>query len=461
MFFKTFEKRVKPKEKQYLTSLGNKMKKIIILLLITLIELPFLSCDTTETGNNEQLYIELADVSCTESWLKVETSGVNFPAELKLYRDNELNQEIMLTENSTTVYDSLLASSQGYLYQVELAGITSKEITVTTLDTTSHNFSCETFTFGEHASSYLNDVVIIDENNIIAVGQIFLNDSLGNADPRSYSVAKWGGEKWELKKLFYNTNSIVAPIRGILVLNTNDIYLAAGSIFHWDGVSSSVQLVYSRLDLPGSSATIEKLWGESNSFLYGVGNGGSIVHYNGSTWQKIESGTNLEIQDIWGAYDEETEDYEIMCIASDKYYGGGPELFMIKNNNVLPQPIEGLSWSISSIWFKNKYKTYVVGGGIFVKSVGSKGKEWQNITEGVTTYYTHSIRGNNLNDIFISGSGGELVHFNGSTWQNYRDNGVLSFYGNYNSVSIKGNIICAVGEAALDKNKAIIALGFR
>ena len=45
-------------------------------------------------------------------------------------------------------------------------------------DTTSHNFTWETWTFGEHSSSVLNDVAIIDENNIWAVGEIYMNDSL-------------------------------------------------------------------------------------------------------------------------------------------------------------------------------------------------------------------------------------------------------------------------------------------
>ena len=148
-----------------------------------------------------------------------------------------------------------------------------------TLDTTSHNFTWQTFTFGdpEAGSSVFNDVAIIDENNIYAVGEIYLLDSLGQPDSQPYSIAIWDGEKWNLKKLFYNSNKIINSIRGILVLDSNDIYLAAGSIFHWDGISSSVQLVYSRLNLPDPNATIEKLWGNSSSLIYGVGNAGTIV----------------------------------------------------------------------------------------------------------------------------------------------------------------------------------------
>ena len=54
-------------------------------------------------------------------------------------------------------------------------------------DTTSHNFTWQTWTFGEHSSSVLYDVVIIDENNIWAVGEIYLSDSLGQPDPHAYN----------------------------------------------------------------------------------------------------------------------------------------------------------------------------------------------------------------------------------------------------------------------------------
>ncbi|GAB6283729.1 MAG: hypothetical protein STSR0008_25320 [Ignavibacterium sp.] len=50
------------------------------------------------------------------------------------------------------------------------------------MDTTSHNFSFETWTFGgEAGSSVLYDVAIIDENNIWAVGEIRISDTTSEA----------------------------------------------------------------------------------------------------------------------------------------------------------------------------------------------------------------------------------------------------------------------------------------
>ncbi|MEO8400082.1 MAG: hypothetical protein ABI550_09775 [Ignavibacteriaceae bacterium] len=92
-------------------------------------------------------------------------------------------------------------------------------------DTTSHNFTWQTFEFGEHSSSVLYDVAIIDENNIYAVGEIYLNDSLGQADLEPYNLARWDGQKWDLNKIYYlqNGSTFINPIRSIFVFNENNI----------------------------------------------------------------------------------------------------------------------------------------------------------------------------------------------------------------------------------------------
>ena len=51
----------------------------------------------------------------------------------------------------------------------------------------------------------LYDVAIIDENNIWAVGEIYLNDSLGQPDPTPYNAVHWDGISWNLKKIYFPT----------------------------------------------------------------------------------------------------------------------------------------------------------------------------------------------------------------------------------------------------------------
>ena len=34
---------------------------------------------------------------------------------------------------------------------------------------------------------------------------------------------------------------------------------------------------------------------------WAVGDGGTILHWNGSAWASVASGTNLELQGVWGS----------------------------------------------------------------------------------------------------------------------------------------------------------------
>ncbi|MCK9280031.1 MAG: glucosyl transferase, partial [Melioribacteraceae bacterium] len=89
------------------------------------------------------------------------------------------------------------------------------------------DFVWETFTFGEHSSSSLYDVAIIDENNIWAVGEIYLKDSTGQIEPHYYNLAKWDGSTWHLSRVYYYQNgaAYLTHLRTIQAFNKDDIWL--------------------------------------------------------------------------------------------------------------------------------------------------------------------------------------------------------------------------------------------
>ena len=60
-------------------------------------------------------------------------------------------------------------------------------------DTTSHNFTFTTYTFGgTGGSSYFKDVAIINDSDIWAVGAIYTSPET------TYNAAHWDGNKWRL-----------------------------------------------------------------------------------------------------------------------------------------------------------------------------------------------------------------------------------------------------------------------
>jgi len=428
------------------------MKKIILLFGLIVI---ILSCNTTEplppgTG----ITLKTEDVSSIETWIKIITNNIQLPTTVTLKKNNTVEQTIsLLTQDSVIYIDSLLPKTT-YTFQAFIQSsnqsFKSNELSVTTMDTTSHNFTWQTFTFGEHSSSVLNDVAIIDENNIWAVGEIYMNDSLGNPDPTFYNAAHWNGQEWKLKRILYSGG--IWTIKTIFAFNANDIWFSA--FVRYDGQN------FIELPIPPilTGWTINKIWGTSSNDLYIVGNNGNIARWDGTRWIKLfDNGTDLNINDIWGDYDDDTNQWEILAVASNVYQGPEREILEIfKDHRVTKLKCDDLNWTLSGVWFISQRKYFVVGSGIYEKHKLSDNK-WDHGPFDITSYYIFKLRGNNVNDLIGVGGVGEVVHFNGASWHSYFNTTKLN-YGNYYGVAAKGDIVVVVGE---DNPKAVITVGKR
>ena len=217
-----------------------------------------------------------------------------------------------------------------------------------TPDTTSHNFIFQQFAFGGNAgSSYFNDVSIINDTLAYAVGAVYFIDSTtGQPDPLPYNLAKWNGYSWQLKKVTVQTiyGSVTMPLDGIFTFSSDDIWLVAGDPIHGDGKNWSD---FDIRNITGDqNIDVLKGWGTSSSNIYFVGRNGNIVHYNGSSWTKIESGATLPINDIYGAWNSQTNQWEILAVASNKYLNVNKKVLQITPSTATAIPDSGLSWSI-------------------------------------------------------------------------------------------------------------------
>jgi hypothetical protein len=326
------------------------------------------------------------------------------------------------------------------------------------VDTTSHNISWSIYQFGDALSNALFDVGIVNDTLAYAVGSITLNDSTGHLTFPGYGIVRWNGKTWKLLQLSWVDNegnkSYFDNIEGILILSPNDIWLAAGSVFHWDGVSPQAQLMWLRNAVPDPDAFIIRLWGNSPSSIYAVGNAGTIIHYDGKTWQAIKSGTTMQIRDIWGAVDPSNGTTQILAVASAD---SAKKLIRIQGTSASFIPDSGLSTALSSVWFVPNQKYYVVGAGIGQKD-RLDNSPWSVYPSGVVTSYMSSrVRGRAINDVFVVGSFRELVHFNGESWHNYRDQVPIT-NGALGQIAMTEHLVIAVGD---DGQPAIAVVGRR
>ncbi|MCK9409433.1 MAG: glucosyl transferase, partial [Bacteroidetes bacterium] len=142
---------------------------------------------------------------------------------------------------------------------------------------------------------------------------------------------------------------------------------------------------------------------------------------------------------------------EIMCLASNKSQNNGRKIIrIIDQQSTKHLSDEGLPWSLSGLWFDSKQKYFAVGDGFYCST--SLDQTWQAYT--ISADYKTSIRGNSINDIFVSGIHMLLMHFNGVDWKTY----FPEESGGFAKVDICNNFTVAVGTK---NNKGLIVYGYR
>ncbi len=431
------------------------------------------SCNTTEPPPppppepEKVITLTLEDVSSVEAWINLSVTNIQLPDTITLKQNNIFRNTINLVNPDTLLYIDSLLSGTNYSYVAETQEVISETLEVITIDTTSHNFTWQTFEFGEPLtgnSSILYDVAIIDENNIWAVGEIYLNDSLGQT--LRYNAVHWDGSDWDIKRIPFTgeCSAVIYPlIRSVFAFSENDIWFArGGSLVHFDGVNYFNDCGMNSF-LTGS---INKLWGTSSEDLYIVGNSGNIAHYNGTSWQKIESGTDLPLVDIYSRNGNEIYAAGInVSEVKGVVLKGNVNQFLVMiyseiiNESELFQKLYG---DLASVWV-DELGTIYAGGNLLYRY---KNNKWNYVTSlpenfiggNPGAYYRGalwSIRGNASNDYIIAGDRNTLRHFNGTTWEQiglpYSPSSPIIWY----NVEQKGITAIAVGDKG---SKAFIIL---
>ena len=147
----------------------------------------------------------------------------------------------------TTVIDTTTQPNRTYTYQAyKLANGKVTElgipIQVTTLDTTSNDYKWKLFDLGDWQTGYpskINDIAIINDTTIIAVGQIYVNDSTTQDGYPPYNMATWNGRSWQLRRLecsLYDSNGTEVgsgPFRPTGFIHSHEIIYGYAAVVLW------------------------------------------------------------------------------------------------------------------------------------------------------------------------------------------------------------------------------------
>ncbi len=412
----------------------------------------FTGCSESPTDHQvEKPVLTVDDISCTEGWLNLSIPPGMLPAQVLLLQDNQTVMSISVVTTDTLLYIPSLTHSKVYVFQASItppnnSAIFSNVTNLTTLSPTGNSFSWTKHYLGSTNInySYVNDIAIISENDIWAVGLFVLPDT-NLAGYSNYNAAHWDGTGWEYKKLWFeapgNYQSVPA-ITGILAFSHDNLFMMSewGTTFY-DGKNQS-----KTENGPYWTTTI---WGSDSNNIYAGGYSGKIYHYNGTVWTLIETGTNLYVNNIYGDYNKRTKSYEIVAVCAEYSLGFTSKIFKIEGEKATEISMQGISDWVLRGWLYPGKKIFVVGDGLYVKNM--KDSEWSKDQDpSLITIYC--IKGTRLNDIFAGSTYDRLFHFNGIEWKKLFPENPNSSYG---KIKIKNDIVVAAGS---DGNQGLVTI---
>jgi hypothetical protein len=269
-------------------------------------------------------------------------------------------------------------------------------------DSTTQNFTFETYEFGDgFESSWLNDVWIFDENNIWAVGYINSTSNSGRVN-----IIKWNGNKWLGIGRQFNS----AGIDGIWAKDTSNIYFATGIVLEYKNGMFTWE-DFSQLQFDQGQA-VHKLWGSSESNIWGVGPWGTIVHFNGNAWSKVEFDQQWSFFGITG--NKETgvayavgRNNNFTCVMVE-LNNSGPNIIYISGNST--QKLK--SYDVDTM---DKDKLILAQNDIWTFDTKTNSEEIVEDLPG--GYYLPVLSAYTENDIYFWGNkldeGEKMLHYNG------------------------------------------------
>ncbi|MBT5529559.1 MAG: hypothetical protein HN921_02175 [Bacteroidetes bacterium] len=329
--------------------------------------------------------------------------------------------------------------------------------------TTSHEFEWEVLHFGDGTDNFIKDTWIFDNGHIWCVGQFWENGE-------QYSAKVWDGESWHNRKLLQNYQGIIRvipTIRSMWAFSEEDIWFAAGTVFHYSG-NDTLTTMYG--EFSWTPPFYGRIWASSPENIYFADPWESnIGFYDGNEFTDIDSLTDVPLLDIWGIENPETNDLTVWTGGFNDNNGEtillanhGEDWELVSDLYLYPAMQDTISSLIISIWTSPYSNLYVnTGAGIYIANYNTQGEAELVYEYPIFSAYIKRIRGNSDNDIFIAGINGDMRHFNGETWYTYDE--LRDEDADLTGLAFSGNTVVAVGwcHSGFGENQGVIIRGIR
>lgn len=190
-----------------------------------------------------------------------------------------------------------------------------------------------------------------------------------------------------------------------------------GVVIHYDGIK------WSEMPTP-TGARLLGVWGSGPDDVYAVGLNEAVIRYNGVGWTPIPMGDSDDFVDVWGASNADV--FIATCTGTVRFFDGTGWRPMTIGNN-----------ACSHIWGAKRDFVFATGVGFHFYN----GIEWD--PELWVGPAMNDISGTSTTDITAVGSGGNVRHFDGSTWSAQTSPTIVTLNGVWSRLS---NDVYAVGD---------------
>lgn len=269
---------------------------------------------------------------------------------------------------------------------------------------------------------------------------IQIRDSNGFALPAEYS--------WS-----FTTGQGFGPLLGIWGSSASDVFAVGtgGAILHYDGLRWSAMASGTTRDLYG-------VWGSSPTNVYAVGALGTILRYDGSGWSSVSSGVTNWLRSVWGNS------------ATDVYTADSSGTVLRYDGSAWSVAASGSERSLYAVWSSSASNVLAVGllwsstappGGscpllcAYQLIERYNGGSWSVMSPYLATPFLSPYPGVNTSGIlyglwgsaasnaYAVGSGGSILHYDGSNWTAMSSSTTSALYAVWGSTA---NNIYAVGD---------------
>lgn len=137
-------------------------------------------------------------------------------------------------------------------------------------------------TYNQHPNFHFYFAWVIDKNNIIA----------GDDDEIKY----YDGTDWWSHRIL-NYDSFIDNSQDAWAQTSSEGFVVAraGRVYKFN----NEEYWLTEMDTP-TSVDLHGVWGTTANNVYAVGNGGTILHYNGSVWVEINNPATQDLNAVWG-----------------------------------------------------------------------------------------------------------------------------------------------------------------